>query len=431
MEHFHNPVEDENPNYLKQIHIVGGGTIEPVRNHLALVAPAYGQTARRIAELSREYMPDMAANLHLTRIAGGGPELTTSDDLRELATRLVGDYATKMVFWSPAVTDFSGSIGEVTSGLHAERLNSADPESIDLIPNEKILPMFRRDGVDGNRPRKDIFTVGFKTTVNAAPDMQYAIGLKSLKQNSLNLVLANDTVTRKNMVIAPEETFYHETYDREVALRGLVEMAALRSHLTFTESTVIAGEPVPWESEIVYPALRAVVNHCIRGGAYKPFLGVTAGHFAAKLDERTFLTSRRKTDFNDLPKLGLVKVETDGDDKVIAYGSKPSVGGQSQRIVFEQHPDKNCIVHFHSPIKPGSSVPAVSQREFECGSHQCGENTSRGLGKFENGEIEAVYLDNHGPNIVFNHNTDPQKVINFIDRNFTLSEKTGGYVPKG
>lgn len=431
MGHLHNPVEDENPQYLKQIHVVGGGTIEPVRNHLALVAPAYGQTARRIAELSREYMPEMATNLHLTRIAGGGPELTTSDDLRELAARLVGDYATKMVFWSPAVTDFSGSIGEVTSGLHAERLNSAELESIDLIPNTKILPMFRRESVGGTKPRKDIFTVGFKTTVNAAPDMQYAIGLKSLKQNSLNLVLANDTVTRKNMVIAPEETFYHETYDREVALRGLVEIASLRSQMSFTESTVIAGEPVPWRSPEVYPSLREVVDYCRENGAYKPFLGVTAGHFAVKLDERTFLTSRRKTNFNDLDKIGLVKVQTDGDDKVIAFGSKPSVGGQSQRIVFDEHPDKDCIVHFHCPVKEGSDIPAVSQREYECGSHQCGENTSRGLGKFEGGEIEAVYLDQHGPNIVFNHKTDPKKVIAFIEKNFDLSAKTGGYIPQG
>ena len=35
-------------------------------------------------------------------------------------------------------------------------------------------------------------------------------------------------------------------------------------------------------------------------------------------------------------------------------------------------------------------------------------------------------LDNHGPNIVFNHNIDPQEVIDFINQNFDLSDKTGG-----
>ena len=48
---------------------------------------------------------------------------------------------------------------------------------------------------------------------------------------------------------------------------------------------------------------------------------------------------------------------------------------------------------------------------------------------FEDGAIEAVYLDNHGPNIVFRHDVDPQKVIDFIEENFDLTGKTGGYIP--
>jgi hypothetical protein len=43
------------------------------------------------------------------------------------------------------------------------------------------------------------------------------------------------------------------------------------------------------------------------------------------------------------------------------------------------------------------------------------------------GNLKAVMLNNHGPNIVFNKNTDPQEVIDFIERNFDLSQKTGGY----
>jgi hypothetical protein len=117
---------------------------------------------------------------------------------------------------------------------------------------------------------------------------------------------------------------------------------------------------------------------------------------------------------------------TDGPDSVIAYGSKPSVGGRSQRIVFHDHSDHDCVVHFHCPVKPASEVPQVSQRESECGSHECGRNTSRGLRRF--GILSAVYLQEHGPNIVFHRSIDPQEVINFIEQNFDLSEKTGGYV---
>jgi ribulose-5-phosphate 4-epimerase/fuculose-1-phosphate aldolase len=288
---------------------------------------------------------------------------------------------------------------------------------MELWPVAKLIGTVRRQ-------RKDILLVGFKHTSGASPDEQYIVGLHLVKEASCNLVLANDTVSRRNMVVTPEEARYHVTTDRDEALRGLVEMAYLRSHLTFTRSTVVAGEPVPWDSLLVPDSLREVVNYCIRRGAYKPFRGSTAGHFAVKLDASTFLTSRRKTDFNNLGRVGLVKVVTDGPDSVIAYGSKPSVGGQSQRIVFHDHPDHDCIVHFHCPIKPGSEVPQVSQREYECGSHECGQNTSRGLRRF--GNLSAVYLQEHGPNVVFHRSIDPQEVIHFIEDNFDLSEKTGG-----
>ena len=413
----------------RKIHIVGGGTIEPVREHLAISARAYGNTARRIGELCSTYWAGMDVNVHLTKMADPTSTIETSQDLRVLAEEIVTDFSSKVVFWSPAVADFRGEVGEEQSGLHAQRLKSVGEHTMRLIPNDKIVTMFRKDSVAGMKPRKDIFAVGFKTTTGASPEEQYSAGLKLVKSASLNLVLANDTVTRNNMVVTPEEAPYHETTDREAALRGLLEMAYLRSQLSFTESTVIDGPPVAWESEEIYPALREVVNYCIEHGAYKPFMGVTAGHFAAKIGEKEFLTSRRKTNFNNLATTGLVKVITDGPDKVVALGAKPSVGGQSQRIVFEQHPEKDCIVHFHCPIKPGSIVPTVSQREFECGSHECGQNTSSGLQTVDDGEIEAVYLDKHGPNIVFNHKTDPKKVIKFIEQNFDLSAKTGGYVP--
>ena len=414
----------------KQIHIVGGGTIEPIREHLALSARAYGATAKRLGEICRELIPQMDVNVHLTKMADATSSLETSDDLRELARELVADYDTKMVFWNPAVCDFKGEVGDVESAVHAQRLKSVAGQAINLTPTKKIVTMFRKDSVLGQKPRKDIFAVGFKTTTGASPEEQYSAGLNLLKSSSLNLVLANDTTTRQNMVVTPEEAPYHETGDREEALQGLVEMAHLRSQLSFTESTVVDAEPVAWESEEVYPALRTVVDYCREHSAYKPFNGVTAGHFAAKIGGNMFLTSRRKSDFNQLSEVGLVRVVTDGDDKVIAYGGKPSVGGQSQRIVFEQHPGKDCIVHFHCPIKPGSKIPVVSQREYECGSHECGENTSQGLGVFEDGAIEAVYLDNHGPNIVFRHDVEPERVIAFIEENFDLTGKTGGYIPK-
>lgn len=407
----------------KEIHIISGGTFFHIRPHLALAAPAFGSVGTQLLNLCSEMISDMRPYLTLTKMANPISKIETNQDVENKLDELIENPATKMIFMPVALCDFEAHIvhGDewLPSGKDQPRLKTNDGSQIlELSPSVKIISKIRKT-------KKDIFLVGFKTTSSATEQEMFTAGLNLCKKSSCNLVLVNDVHTKLNMIITPEEAAYHVTKNRTEALTNLVEMAKLRSHLTFTNSTVIAGESVPWESELVPHSLRNVVNHCINNGAYKPFNGATVGHFATKLDDQTFLTSKRKTNFNDLSKIGLVKIKTDGPDTVLAYGFKPSVGGQSQRIVFKDHPDTDCIVHFHCEKKADSKVPTISQREFECGSHECGNNTSKGLVKF--GNLYAVYLDKHGPNIVFDKDISPHEVIDFIDQNFDLNTKTGGY----
>ena len=414
----------------KRVYIITGGTMSHVAPHLSLGAPAFGTVGKTLRDLCDTLMPELRTSLVKTKMAGGD-DLETNADVATYLEELKKRPDTKVIFMPVALCDFEVAkidrpgnrmalMDTANIGKKRARLKTSDGyHELLLRPAPKLLPTIRTN-------RKDIFLVGFKTTKGEHVDDQYIAGLNLLKASSCNLVLANDIETRVNMVITPEEARYHVTQNRGEALYGLVEMTKLRSHLTFTRSTVIAGEPVPWSSPLVPATLREVVDYCIKRNAYKPFRGATVGHFAVKLAENEFLTSRRKTNFNDLEKIGLVRIKTDGPDSVIAYGSKPSVGGQSQRIVFQEHLEYDCIVHFHCPIKPGSLVPTVSQREYECGSHQCGQNTSRGLKKF--GQVSAVYLEHHGPNIVYNHDADPGFIKEFIEQNFDLDGKTGGYV---
>ncbi len=423
----------------RKIHIIGGGTFAYVRNHLALAAPAFGRTARTLGNMIRKYGPaEDHIILHLTQMAGGGNFLVTNDDVSALLDTLIADPETRVIILNAALCDYDGSILEDTglgstwhpdmartpSGSHAPRLKtSAGEQTMILTPAEKLIGKIRRQ-------RKDIFVVGFKTTTNATPTEQYRVALDMLKANSLNLVLANDTVTRNNIVVAPEETRYFESTNREASLTGLAKMIISRSQNTFTRSTVVPGDPVAWGSDLIPDNLRTVVDHCIARGAYKPFRGVTAGHFAVKLDEGRILTSKRKRDFNKLSEEGLVLVEYENDDRVIAHGAKPSVGGQSQRIVFREHPELDCIVHAHVPLREDHdpAIPLAPQWQNECGSHQCGANTSRNLAPIGRDDIQVVMLDDHGPNIVFARTTPAEEVIAFIERNFDLEGKTGGLV---
>ncbi len=409
------------------IHVVGGGTIVHVRNHLALAAPAYGSTAREIAGICTRL--GHSTRLTLTRMADVSSPYETNDDMARLAGEIVANPNTKIVFWNPAICDFNGVIDDVTPGRKAQRMKTAAGETtMTLTPADKIVSGIRRE-------RKDIFLVAFKTTTGATEDEMYLAGLKLMKGAHINLVLVNDVVTRMNMVICPEEARYHVTTERVEALEGLVEMALMRYRATFTRSTVVEGAAgVEWASDMISDNLREVVDHCIQRGAYKPVQtktrgAVTAGHFAVRGPDGKIITSRRWSNFNQLKENGMVLIEPKGRDKVIAYGGKPSVGGQSQRIIFDEHPTLNNIVHFHCPLKPDApdNIPLRDQRPFECGSHECGKNTSDGLREIEDG-IWAVMLDQHGPNIVYRSDVPAARVIDLIERNFDLDDKTGGHV---
>jgi hypothetical protein len=421
---------------IKNIHVIGGGTVSHVTNHFAVCAPAYGTTATDLFHLCNSKFKECHTELHLTCMANAGlSELETNEDVADLIQNLKRDSNTKIIFFNCALVDWepfhlhqvntkdydiNSSVFEF--GKYVTRLNTGEGEQVTLKlqPTEKIIKEIRKD-------RKDIFLVGFKTTCGATKQQMYEKGLRLCKQSSVNLVLVNDTKTRWNMIVTPEEAAYHETQNREEALTNLVDMTYYRSQLTFTQSTVVDGKPVSWNDPKIPASIKTIVDHCINGKAYKPFNGATVGHFAIRLSDTEFLTSIRKSDFNKLAENGMVYVKTDGPDTVLAYGAKPSVGGQSQRIVFKDHPGFDCIVHFHCPLRSNhpDDVPVRSQREVECGSHQCGKNTSDGLKQF--GNVKAVMLDQHGPNIVFNRNIDPKEVIDFIERNFDLTQKTGGY----
>lgn len=408
------------------IHVVGGGTTVHVRTHLALSAPAYGSTAREIAGICRR--SGQNTRLTLTRMADPSSPYETNDDIALLAQEIINDPTVHIVFWNPAICDYTGTIGKVESGRRAERLKTKDGEqNLKLIPSEKIVSRIRKH-------RKDIFLVAFKTTTNASEDEMYKAGLRLMKGSHINLVLVNDVRTRLNMVVCPEEARYHVTNERIEAIEGLVEMTLLRSTCHFTRSDVVESKGVPWNSQSIHASLKKVVDHCITRKAYKPIQcnekgEVTAGHFALRGKDGKIITSRRWSNFNDLKKIGMVMIEPTGKDHVIAYGGKPSVGGMSQRIIFNDHPDLDCIVHFHCPMKPDApdQIPHRPQRPYECGSHECGQNTSQGLREIEDG-IWAVMLDNHGPNIVFRRDVSPERVIKLIERNFDLDEKTGGSV---
>lgn len=173
------------------IHIFGGGTVQYVRSHSAICAPAYGKTARTLfAQLGAT-----VARLHLTRMADHESSMETNEEVAERLHEVLADPATRAVIFNVALCDHSGQIGDVPSGKYAKRLLSRDGDKVmTLTPTPKLLSQ-----VKAIRP--DVFLVGFKTTAGDTQQEQHRLSLRQIEETGADIVFANDTVTRNNLVV--------------------------------------------------------------------------------------------------------------------------------------------------------------------------------------------------------------------------------------
>lgn len=388
---------------------IGGGTFQPISNHLSLSAPAFGNTAKRIHEkLSK--IEGVDSMLKLTTMADRNSPLRTNTDVKALLEVAIAREDYDVIICNVAFCDFEVEGG----GFHNERLSSDNAITVDLRPSEKVIDIVRKH-------RPEIFMVGFKTTTNCSPEEQFLKGLKMMKRSKCNLVLANDVITRNNIIITPEETFY-PTNGREDALDQLIEMTLSRASGHFNRSIFKPGKNYNLDS--TPQSFQTVLQYLIERGSFieNNGNGFTPGHFCWKISEESFLSSQRKANHNEVFTEGMSLV-VPSDDTFTVYGSrKASVGARSQWMILQAYPEYDCIVHTHSPLRDGSEVPTTPQKPYQCGSLECGINTLMHMGDFDS--IKAVYLEKHGPNVLFKSTEDPQKIIDFLESNFILNTKT-------
>lgn len=201
------------------IHIFGGGTVNFVRSHLALCAPAYGSTARALYScLLANGIPEAALSLELTRMADSSSRLETNANVAERLDTLLATPETKAIIFNVALCDYEGTVGDVPSGKYAKRLSSrAGAQTMVLTPADKLLKRVRL-------VRPDIILVGFKTTAGDSEDRQLAQAGRQISETQAHWVLANDTVTRHNLLVQNQDgdaTLQWSSDDRQASLEYL------------------------------------------------------------------------------------------------------------------------------------------------------------------------------------------------------------------
>lgn len=184
----------------KRIDIFGGGTFSHVRNHLALAAPAFGETARKLYLRSLKKFPEMDVRIHLTKMADPqNSKIVTNNDVFEKLNEVVKDPLAKVVIFNPALCDFSGNVVKdktlTQSGKYAKRLKSREVDwpHICLSPEPKLIPIIRQ-------VRPDIILVAFKTTCNETEEEMISAAVSTKINTDAQFVWVNDTGTRKNML---------------------------------------------------------------------------------------------------------------------------------------------------------------------------------------------------------------------------------------
>lgn len=412
----------------KRTVVIGGGTFNHIRNHMSLAAPAFGNTATLInTKLIENSVPNVS--LVLTKMADKRSSIVTNVHLSEYIDLLIADETIGTIIMNAAVCDFEGELEGcvLENGAHSTRLKTADGDQfMKLVPSEKLISKIRM-------ARPDVYLVGFKTTTGATEEEQFSIALKMMKSTKCNLVLANDVVTRRNMIITPEESRYCVTTDREEVLNELVKMTTARHRLTYHRTNLNVDHP-SFPLSVTPNSFQRVLQYLLDNGGYieNNGNGFTPGHFCW-LDRREgrMYSSQRKVNHNDVYHKGLTGINFNGVDTsdcvVEALGKrKPSVGATSQMLLLSEYPEFDSIIHTHNPLKESSNIPIREQYRYQCGSLECGLNTLSGIEIFEEGDVRigAVYLDKHGANIMFNSDEDCSIIIiNFIEKHLQLGTK--------
>lgn len=205
------------------IRIFGGGTMTHVLSHLSLCAPAKGKTAKFLhSALTERGIPN---TVHLTSFADSDSLLDTNDDVEAELIRVLAMPETSAIVFSVALCDVEGEVNSIPADKYGKRLQTRTmaetPVVMQLHPTKKLLGLVRE-------LRPDVYSVGFKTTTDESVSTQIERARVMGASHRLDLILANDVVTRSNLVLrGPGPGPLDPAYTPEVLYCGMSRPAAL------------------------------------------------------------------------------------------------------------------------------------------------------------------------------------------------------------
>lgn len=210
----------------RKVEVIGGGTRFHLDSHLFLGSPARGGTAERLVKLCEEQLDpaNWVVRLTLTTTADPTSRVDTNAHVSAWLDKVLADPATAAIIMNAAIVDFDASFvaDDLPSGTSDGRLRTRDdagqPRSylLRLTPAEKLIGVIKQR-------RPDITLVGFKQTSGADQEGQEHEGRALLQRTGADVVLANERVSRRNLIL-DRTGVRANTLDRGEALRELAQI---------------------------------------------------------------------------------------------------------------------------------------------------------------------------------------------------------------
>lgn len=209
----------------KRLIIFSGGTVNYIRPHLAICAPAYGKVGRQITARMQSFrLDDLIIVNERTKMAGGD-KIATNAELDQAVKHWLGDPSVCGIVMAAAVCDFD--VNSITSwdvttdkiGRHHDRLSSDSNLSVQLTPAEKII-----DQIKQKRP--DILLVTFKTAHGVQQGELKRSMCDNMERSNSDIVFGNDIASYTNYIV--DDANFNAYDNREIAVLDLCHKIAER-----------------------------------------------------------------------------------------------------------------------------------------------------------------------------------------------------------
>jgi len=363
--------------------VTAGGTSEPIDDVRVLTNISTGRFGHAIADelVARGVKTTEICPKNTLVKLGRNDEVEyqifyTADDLKNLLFEQ--PTAPDVIFQAAAVADYKP--------VRVEGKISSDQDELQLTlaKNPKIISELR------DRYGKEAFIIGFKLLSNVSEEQLVAAALKQVKDNRLNLVVANDLQNLHDgqhpiTIVTPEGGAIEFDGERGQVAKRLVDFVLKRAGVHWYHSE-------QWDTVEDCLGERKLFKEALDLAHKMNLFTDESGNVSASLNNWHVTVSPRRVDKAKLGAESAIPAHVDHMRRIVMYEGehKPSIDTGVNSSLFEIYPDVTAMLHFHNGW---GRMDAVTEFPYPCGVTEEAKELHKAIGPdyLANFSVELVH----------------------------------------